>query len=45
MLSNEEINEIDAMNNKEDILEYLGSIEKGEYSKRKLIDLAYTFLG
>lgn len=45
MLSNEEINEIDAMNNKEDILEYLGSIEKDEYSKRKLIDLAYTFLG
>lgn len=45
MLSSEEINEIDAMNNKEDILEYLGSIEKDEYSKRKLIDLAYTFLG
>ena len=45
MLSSEEINEIDTMNNKEDILEYLSSLEKDEYSKRKLIDLAYTFLG
>lgn len=45
MLSNEEIDTIDKMNTKDDILEYLNSIEKDESIKRKLIDLAYIFLG